>query len=91
MENEFGLCPRLLESPGIVRVKCPGPGMSWKMSFVLEEVPGLCRAMMWTADAVMRTQTPKRLRAPAHLSSAFEQFRCCFVAARELFTAHELN
>jgi len=42
--------PRLLESPGIVFVKFPGPGKSGDISFVLES-PGICKAVMQTADS----------------------------------------
>jgi len=67
MENEFGLCPRLLESPGIVHVKCPGPGMSWKMSFVLDEVPGLLPGNdvdRGRSDADADASTSARARTP---------------------------
>jgi len=39
-----------------VFVKFPGPGKSGEISFVLES-PGICKAVMQTADTVMRMHT----------------------------------
>jgi len=64
---QFTWFPRLLEGPGIVFVKFPRPGKSWKSECEVPGSPGICSAMMRTADAVMRTQTPKYARPHASI------------------------
>ena len=66
------LCSRLLESPGIVFVKFPGPGKCWENEFgrrksrkckcKIVESPGICWAVMRRVDPMMQTQVPKYAR-----------------------------